>query len=220
ITGNNFVYTTGNPGTYQFQITDGFGCVVETNVVTISEADTIAAFPDVTDPRCGDPNTGMVELVPDFSTGIPPYQFSVDGSTFTDQAVYGNLSPGTYTYYVRDSRGCFIDVPFTIGPPAPGVDANVVPNDATCASGVVSGSIDVTGNIHGIAPYVYTLFDVNGILISTITSPSETHTFTDLPTGLYSVVTRDAAGCEDRDTVTLTHTGVIIAPVPPPLPAN
>src|SRR5690606_3999949 len=104
ITGSSFVYTTGNPGTYQFRITDGFGCVVETNVVTISEADTIAAFADVTDPRCGDPNTGMVELVPDFSTGIPPYQFSVDGSSFTDQAVYGNLSPGTYTYYVRDSR--------------------------------------------------------------------------------------------------------------------
>src|SRR5690606_5920752 len=137
-------------------------------------------------------NTGMVELVPDFSTGIPPYQFSVDGSSFTDQAVYGNLSPGTYTYYVRDSRGCFIEVPFTIGQQALGADATVVPNDANCAAGLVMESIDVTGNVNGVSPYSYTLFDVNGTLISTASTSSATHSFNDLPTGPYPVVTRDA----------------------------
>ena len=220
ISGGDFIYRTADPGTYQFRITDGFGCVVETNVIVIVPSDPIAATTNVTNPRCDDPNTGMVELIPDFTVGIPPYQFSIDGSTYTNQAVYGNLAPGDYTYWVRDSRGCIIDVDFTIGQPTPGVDATVVPNDATCSSGTVLGSIDVTGIVNGVAPYVYTLYDVNGNLISTVPTSSTSHSFTNLPTGIYTVVTRDASGCEDRDTVTLTHTGVVIAPVPPPLPVN
>ena len=176
---------------------------------------------DVTDPRCDDPNTGVVRLIPDTTVGVAPYEYSIDGTTYTSQAVYGNLSPGNYTYYVRDSRGCFIDVDFTVGPPDPGVDATVVPNDATCAAGVVTGSIDVTGNTNGVAPYTYTLLDVNGNVVGpVVNTASDTHTFTNLPEGEYTVITRDASGCEDRDAVTLGHTGLTITPVPPPLPVS
>lgn len=221
IAGSSFVYTTPSPGTYQFQITDGNGCVVETNVVTISPTDVIVATADVTDPRCDDPNTGVVRLIPDTTVGVAPYEYSIDGTNYTSQAVYGNLSPGNYTYYVRDSRGCFIDVDFTVGPPDPGVDATVVPNDATCAAGVVEGSIDVTGNVNGVAPYTYTLLDVNGNVVGpVVNTASDTHSFTNLPEGEYTVITRDASGCEDRDAVTLGHTGLTITPVPPPLPAS
>tara|TARA_R110000868_G_scaffold136879_3_gene350095 strand:- start:318 stop:8756 length:8439 start_codon:yes stop_codon:yes gene_type:complete len=221
IAGSSFVYTTPSPGTYQFRITDGTGCVVETNVITISATDVLVATADVTEPRCGDPNTGVVELLPDTTVGVAPYAYSIDGTTYTSQAVYGNLSPGNYTYYVRDSRGCFIDVDFTVGPPVAGVDATVVPNDATCAAGVVTGSIDVTGNTNGIAPYTYTLLDVNGNVVGPVTNTaSATHTFTNLPEGEYTVITRDASGCEDRDAVSLSHTGLTISPVPPPLPIS
>ncbi|RTE53188.1 gliding motility-associated C-terminal domain-containing protein [Arenibacter aquaticus] len=223
ITGSSFVYTTPSPGTYQFRITDGEGCVVETNVVTIDPTEVIAATANVTDPRCDDPNTGVVELVPDTSVGVPPYQYSVDGSagSYTDLGVFGNLSPGNYTYWVRDSRGCSIDVSFTVGVPTPGVDATVVPNDAACAAGVVRGSIDVSGNTNGVAPYTYTLMDVSGNVVgSVVNTASTTHSFTNLPEGEYTVITTDASGCEDRDAVTLGHTGVNITPVPPALPAS
>lgn len=214
ISGSTFLYTTGNPGTYRFRITDGFGCTVETNEVPISPADPIGATADVTDPRCGDPNTGMVELVPDFTLGVPPYQFSTDGSTYTNQAVYGNLAPGNYTYYVRDSRGCFIAVPFTVGPPTAGVDATVTPNDAVCSAGVSTGSISVTAVNDGVAPYTYTLLNAAGISVATIgPTASTTENFPNLAQGTYTVVTTDAAGCEDRDLVMIDQNTIDLVPV-------
>ncbi|WP_240938709.1 T9SS type B sorting domain-containing protein [Arenibacter sp. 6A1] len=223
IAGSSFVYTTGISGTYQFRITDNFGCMVETNIVTIDPTATIVANAMVTDPRCGDPNTGVVELEPDTSVGIPPFQYSIDNAvgSFTNQNVYGNLSPGNYTYYVRDSRGCSVGVDFTIGPPIAGIDASVVANAASCSAGAVLGSIDVVGNTNGLAPYTYTLLDGAGNIRSAIgPTPSATTSFTNLTTGRYSVVTRDAAGCEDRDAITVTVSGFSIAPIPPPVPVS
>ncbi|SHJ42056.1 gliding motility-associated C-terminal domain-containing protein [Arenibacter nanhaiticus] len=223
IYGSSFVYTTANPGTYQFRVTDNFGCMVETNIVTIDPTATIVANATVTNPRCDDPTTGVVELVPDTSVGIPPFQYSIDNSpgSFTNQNVYGNLSPGNYTYYVRDSRGCWVDVDFTVGPPTAGIDASVVMNAASCSSGVVLGSIDVDGNTNGVGPYTYTLLSSSGSVTSMVgPTPSDTASFTNLPTGRYTVITRDAAGCEDRDVVTLTASGLSIAPIPPPVPVS
>ena len=221
IVGSSFVYTTGVDGTYQFRITDNQGCVTETNVVTINPTEVIVATANVTDPRCGDPNTGIVELVPDTSVGIPPYEFSTDNVSYGTQAVFGNLAPGNYTYYVRDSRGCNVPVNFTVGPAAPGVDATVAATPAVCSAGVVEGNIDVTGVSNGIAPFVYTLVDVNGNTVQTIpATPSTTANFTNVVPGSYTVITTDAAGCEDRDDVILDDSGVVITPIPPALPPD
>ena len=62
-------------------------------MVTISPTDVIVATADVTDPRCDDPNTGVVRLIPDTTVGVAPYEYSIDGTNYTSQAVYGNLSP-------------------------------------------------------------------------------------------------------------------------------
>ncbi|PXX28214.1 T9SS type B sorting domain-containing protein [Arenibacter sp. ARW7G5Y1] len=214
IAGSSFIYTTPSDGTYQFQITDGNGCVVETNVVTISPTDIIAATADVTNPRCNDPNTGIVQLLPDTTVGVAPYAYSIDGITYTNQAVYGNLSPGNYTYYVRDSRGCFIDVDFTIGAPDPGVDATVVPNDAVCSGVATFGSIDVTAIANGVSPYTYTLVNAAGVVLNTIgPTASTSENFPNLPQGSYTVITNDAAGCEDRDEVVIDQNTIDLVPV-------
>lgn len=221
ITGNSFVFTTGLDGTYRFRISDNLGCIVETNEVVISPLETIVASASVTDPRCGDPGTGIVELIPDSNVGIPPYQFSTDDVTYTSQAVYPNLSPGNYTYFVRDSRGCSVAVPFTVGPPIPGVDASVVANDAICSAGVANGSIDVTGLVNGVGPFTYTLVDAIGITIGMVgPTPSTTTTFSNLPQGSYTIITNDAAGCEDRDFVVISQNTIDLVPVAPTPPTD
>ncbi len=215
ITGNSFVYDTPIAGTFWFRISDNLGCPVVTNAVVINTIEVIAALaPIVRNPVCNDINTGRVELVPDTSVGIPPYEYSTDDITYTNQAVYGNLAPGNYTYYIRDSRKCNVAVPFTIGAPDPGVDAMVVPNLAICNAGTTEGSIDVTGITNGVPDYTYVLLDVGGAAIATFgPTSSTTHSFLGIIPGDYTVVTTDAAGCEDRDQVTVGQTTVQVVPL-------
>jgi len=213
-TGSSFVFTTAIDGTYQFRIIDNENCPAETNVITLNPTEVIVATADVTDPRCGDPTTGSVELVPDTTVGVPPYQYSTDDVTYGNQAVFVNLSPGNYTYFVRDSRGCRIPVNFTVGPPAPGIDANISITPAVCAAPTVEGQIDVTGNTNGVAPFNYTLLDASGTVISSVPSTaSTTANFSNIPLGNYTVVTTDAAGCEDRDFVVMTQNQLDLVPV-------
>lgn len=40
--------------------------------------------------------------------GIPPYKYSVNGSAFTNQNVYGGLAFGNYQINIKDSLGCII----------------------------------------------------------------------------------------------------------------
>ncbi len=212
ITGNSFVFDTPNDGTYQFRVSDsgtdgsGASCTTETNEVVIAPIESIVASAVPTDPRCGDPNTGVVELVPDTSVGIPPYEYSTDNVNYGSQPIFGNLAPGNYTYYVRDSRGCFVPVPFTIGPAGPPLDATVAITDATCSPGGTFGEIDVTGITDGTAPFTYTVLDAAGAVFATVgPTPATTANFPNVPEGTYTVVVTDDLGCEDRENVIIDN---------------
>src|SRR5690606_9932513 len=112
ISGTSFEYLVPNGSiaaatTYQFRITDQRGCTTQSNVVTIQPQETIAGSAQITDTRCGEDN-GIVELIPDFTVGIPPYAYSNDGgTTFSTQYICSGYGPGTHDgFFIRDSRGC------------------------------------------------------------------------------------------------------------------
>ena len=103
IAGNSFVYTIPNDGsissptTFQFEVTDSQGCTAVTNIVTLQPQETISGTLNVADTQCGDNSSGIVEIIPDFNQGIPPYQFSNDGGvSFGNQNVFAGYGPGTY----------------------------------------------------------------------------------------------------------------------------
>ncbi|MEX0362814.1 MAG: Two component regulator three Y domain-containing protein, partial [Allomuricauda sp.] len=224
ITGTSFVYSVPNDGsiisdtTYQFMITDAQGCTTESNVVTITPPETIAGSVVGTDTQCGDPNSGIVELIPDTSQGIPPYEFSNDnGATFGTQNIFSGYGPGTHGgFVIRDSRGCVspaYDV--TIGGSA-ALDATATPSPAVCSAGSVLGSISTTIN-NGVAPFDYVLLDVAGNLVaSSMGTASTTVNFPNLPAGNYTVVTTDSTGCEDRDPVVIDQNTLDLIPLDPP----
>ena len=221
IAGNSFVYTVPNDGsitaptTFQFEVTDSQGCTAVTNTVTLLPQETIAGTLNVTDTQCGDASSGIVEIVPDFNQGIPPYQFSNDGGvTFGNQNVFSGYGPGTYSdFVIRDSRGC-TSPPLTavIGTSDP-LDTSLTDIPATCAAGVVEGDIQAS-IANGTAPFTYTLFDATGAQIATITAATTSHTFTNLTPGNYSVQTQDALGCTDLDVIELEDTDIDVVPVP------
>jgi len=228
ITGNSFIYTIPNDGsiivptTFQFEVFDAQGCRTETNVVTITPPETIAGTAVPTHTTCGD-NNGIVTLIPDTTQGVPPYEFSDNGgATFTTQNIYSGYAPGVYNNFViRDARGC-VSPPLsvTINGSVP-IDATVSPVDAICTAGTVEGEIDVTAVANGSPNYTYTVLDINGFPVATIgPTPSTTVNFPNLVPGTYTVVTTDANGCEDRDTVTITQNTLDLVPVSPPPPPD
>ncbi len=224
ITGNSFVYSIPNDGsiitdtTYQFLITDSRGCTTETNVVTISPPETIAGSTVVTDTQCGDITSGIVEVVPDTTQGVPPYEFSNDGgATFSTQNIFSGYGPGTHGgFVIRDSRGCVSPAyTATIAPSDP-LDATVTPVDAVCSAGSVNGSISTTIN-NGVAPFDYVLLDAAGnVVASSMGTASTTVNFPNLPVGNYTIVTTDVQGCEDRDDVRLDQNTLDLIPLDTP----
>ncbi|MGX1929390.1 T9SS type B sorting domain-containing protein [Flagellimonas sp. 2504JD4-2] len=224
ITGNSFIYSIPNDGsitadtTYQFLVTDSEGCTTETNVVTITPPETIAGSVVGTDTQCGDNTSGIVELIPDTTQGVPPYEFSNDnGATFSTQNIFSGYGPGTHGgFIIRDSRGCVspaYDVTIAASDP---LDATVTPTPAVCSAGNVRGSISTTIN-NGVAPFDYVLLDAAGNLVaSSIGTTSTTVNFPNLDVGNYTIVTTDAQGCEDRDDVILDQNVLDLIPLDAP----
>lgn len=219
---NTFTYSIPNDGSiatdtsFQFRVYDARGCSNDSNVVTISPPETINGTATGQPTVCGDPNSGVVVVQPDTSTGVPPYQYSNDGgATWTSQNVFTGYAAGNYNnFMVRDSRGCTSPLlSATVDPSVP-VDATVVPTDAICSSGAVEGSIDVTTVANGTANYTYVLQDIAGNVVATVGPTSATTAnFPNVPLGTYTVITTDATGCEDRDTVTIDQNELTLTPV-------
>lgn len=221
ITGNSFIYDIPNDGsilvptTYQFEVYDSRGCITYTNVITITPPETIAGSTMVTHTTCGSDN-GIIELVPDTTQGVPPYEFSDNGGvSYSTQNIYSGYAPGVYNnFMIRDSRGCTSPLlSATVNASTP-IDATVAVTDAVCAAGTVEGAIDVTTVSNGVPNYTYTLLDINGTPVATVgPTAATTANFPNLVPGTYTVVSLDANGCEDRDTVTIQQNQLDIVPV-------
>ena len=220
ISGNSFVFSVPNDGSitaptsYQFEVTDARGCTTLSNVVTVLPREEIAGTAIPTDTRCGEDN-GIVELVPDFTVGIPPYEFSNDGgNTFSTQNIFSGYGPGTHGgFYIMDSRGCISpEITVTIADSDP-LLASSTASDAVCSSGVANGSIETTVT-DGVGPYDYRVFDMGGNEVqNSIGSPSTTVNFNNLPTGNYTVVLVDAQGCEVRNEVVIDQNELDLDPL-------
>lgn len=217
LTSNNFTYSTTVAGTYIFRVTDNEGCVAESSPFVLDPPVNIdPASAEVFPPVCGETDSGRAIITPDATSGVAPYEISFDGGPFTSQTLYSNLNAGqTYTYVVRDNRGCeTVPQNFTVPNAGTAPDATVVANLAVCTAGNVEGTIDVTGVTGGTSDFTYILQDQFGNEISRIgPTASTTETFSNLIPDTYRVITLDANGCRDEDVVTVTQTTLDVVPV-------
>ena len=223
LTASTFPFATNLPGDYVFRVTDNQGCTAVSAPVTLNPPVNIdPASVNLIPANCGQTDNGILTIIPDATSGLPPYEVSFDGGPFGSQTLFSNLIAGqTYTYVVRDARGCET-VPADVTIPLDGSlppDATVGAITATCLSGTVAGEIQVSGVTGGNADFTYILRDEFGAEMDRIgPTASTTVTFTNVAPGAYRVVTLDAFGCRDEDFVTVDQTTLDVVPDPVPAP--
>ena len=230
LTSDTFDYDTNIPGDYVFRITDNnttsSGCIAQSVSITLNPPQNIAAASYVARPvSCSSTNNGAVTIIPDATSGVPPYEVNFNGNGWGSETVFSNLTVGTYSYLVRDARGCetvvdTFDIVLDTTPPPATIVSEI---QATCGgSGPVSGGItvDVT---QGTPNFDFIIEDNTGVEITRRedVDPSALPLQildAGLVTGNYTVITVDSNGCTDIDAVTITSNEVVITPIPQPAP--
>ncbi|MEZ4943325.1 MAG: PKD domain-containing protein [Saprospiraceae bacterium] len=99
-----------------FQYTNSEGC---DSMITV----TVSAFPAASfsllpKASCLNSGTGSLE-VQNPGGGLPPYQYSLDGTIFQPGTVFADLLPGNYTVWLEDGNGCLFEADTTIPARAP-----------------------------------------------------------------------------------------------------
>ncbi|ULQ58047.1 SprB repeat-containing protein [Flavihumibacter rivuli] len=160
-------------------------------LVTVNQNPTLGTT--VTNVSCFGGNNGSVTLAGSGGTG--PYTYSADGLTYGNDNVFANLSTGSYTFYVKDAKGCIGTVNVNISQPTEGLSASGVPTDVKCF-GESTGSIalSVSGGTPG---YTFVWKNAANETVSTVEDPAN------LPAGVYTVTVTDANNCTTTAVVTI-----------------
>ncbi|MEY3242135.1 MAG: hypothetical protein RIR11_3574, partial [Bacteroidota bacterium] len=174
-------------GNYTVVARDALGCTADISTDLNSAGGPTVSISNQNNPTCGQNNGSITASA---SGGTAPYQFSLNGGTFQNSPSFGGLSAGNYSVVALDAAG-FTSVISTYlisaGGPTVSISSQTNP-----ACGQNNGSITASAS-GGTAPYQFSL---NGGTFQN--SPS----FGGLSAGNYTVVARDALGCESSSVAT------------------
>lgn len=168
-------------GTYTIVVRDAMLCTADTTF-TITEPDSVRIQKlSLRSPLCKDGMSGELSVIG--GGGTVPYNYSVDGGTFSSSGVFSTLGAGVHTVRVRDINLCTRDTTITLSEPD-SVAAFLSLKKASC-KGVADGSVTVDAK-GGTRPYQYAL---NG---GTFGSSA---TFSALAQGSYVITVKDSNSC-------------------------
>ncbi len=179
------------PGSYTYTITENGGCSGFGSFNIPPAAIIIATLNQTASIICSG-NTNAVIAV-SATGGQASYSYSINGTTYQASNTFSNLGAGTYTIYAQDANGCIGSNTLTITQPA-AIGINAVPTMISC-TGLNNGQIFVSAS-GGIAPLTYS---ING------TTFVSSNTFNGLPAGTYTVTVKDANGCQQTFSTTITE---------------
>ncbi len=167
------------PGTYTCWSKDYKGCKGSTVV-------TIGTNPIVVTAATGSTNScnknGSIQLFR--SGGVGPYMYSLNNINYSSSNVFTGLPGGTYTGWVKDSKGCRASLPgITVVTGYEMTATATKTNSSTCVN---NGTISLVP-ANGTAPYSYSLDDI---------TYQPANAFSGLAPGNYVGWIKDAFGCK------------------------
>jgi hypothetical protein len=157
----------------------------------------VTSFQNVSSCRSID---GKITVAANGGTG--PYDYSVNGGTYQTGGEFVNLAPGTYSVWVKDINNCSKVIDVTLEATNSTLNATFSATaDNQCATH--NGSVTVTAS-GGQSPYKFQL-DALGF--------GTTNVFSNLKSGQYSVIVKDATDCQKVISVTIPRnsTGISFA---------
>lgn len=174
-------------GTYILHVRDEAGCVDSVEFTLSLLPGPILMEVAKNDPSCSG-GDGLV-LVTAYG-GTLPLSYSLDGLSFQTDSVFDGLHAGTYSLFVRDAWGCMDSMDLSLADP-PVFTVSFSVDTARCDLPIGGFTVEVSG---GSPPFSYQLAGM---------PPMSSPTFTGLSQGSYTLVVRDAEGCELTQTVTV-----------------
>ncbi len=188
-----------NEGDYGLTVTTPFGCTDSDQVTVTKDDSPPVADISVSDVSCFGNDDGFI-IINSITNGVEPYLCSFDGSPFSAQKNFTNLSPGDHTIVIVDAAGCQTTLIFTVKEP-------------------IEVTVEVQGNFEGNDPVV-NLGDPVTLQIITTPAFSELDSVIWLPADLVDCdtcqsntiyptlqttfkVIVDENGCRDEDVITV-----------------
>ena len=175
-------FTALAAGTYTGYVKDFAGCVISKPNIVVTGAAAIIVTAN-TRPASSCANNGSIELYR--TGGIAAYTYSLDDITYYASNTFSNLAGGTYTGWVKDSKGCKASLAgITVGKAATVTVSSVKTNTSACSN---TGRIQMLGS-GGVPGYTYSLNNV---------TYQASNTFTGLAAGSYNGWVKDSKGCKN-----------------------
>jgi hypothetical protein len=163
---------------------DGNGCISDDVSVQVTSPDELTLEAGVLGVLCQGGNSGEVEL--NGLGGEGEYSYSFNGSEFSVDSLYTDLTVGDYDASVMDSNGCSLDMVVSVSEPeALSITLESLENSTTDLN---NGSIDISV-VGGVPDYVFVWVNENGDVTG------DTEDLSDLPGGVYTVTVTDDNGC-------------------------
>ncbi len=191
-TGATTTYTNLAAGSYSILVTDANGCQFTLNNQVVTQGAGLQGSLTNTSTTCNGVNNGTITVTP--TTGTAPFVFLLDGTVSlggNTSATFTGLSAGAHTVSITDANGCTTITPLSTNiTTGTGYTASFTTSPTSC-SGVNDGSVSVSAQAPGTAPFSFLL---NPGAISH--TGALTTVFTGLAPGGYTVLVTDANGCQ------------------------
>lgn len=192
--GSSLTATNLSAGTYTFTVTDANGCSSSTSITITQPTAVNVSSSSVNDVLCNGGNNGNATVVT--SGGTPGYTYAWAPNVSTT-ATATNLSAGSYSVTVTDSRGCTDITTITITQPSV-LTSNISASSNASCNGGSNGSATATAS-GGTAPYTYSWSPSGG----------SSATATGLTAGTYTVTITDANGCTTSASATISQPTIL-----------
>jgi len=196
------------PNTYTVTVRDVNGCTFVSNTTIGNTAGPTAVALTPVNSTCGNANGSFTIGAVTGGTSVYTYSVSPGPAGFTGTTSYASLAAGTFTVTVRDANACTYTTTTVVGNTAGPTAVALTPVNTSC--GGTTGTLTIGAVTGGTSAYTYSV------------SPgpagfNATTSFTGLGAATYTVIVRDANGCQTTSTSVVGNnpgpTAVVLTPV-------